>query len=140
MTIIKQSIAGQIRQSQELETSLQAIRDMLNQQPIGDIRAYTSLLELIQRYPANEKLLEVFLEFLQLANSAEIIDQYELNDIDILFNELCKLHPLHYTLHLEYYFYLFNVLDREDAARTFLQTYVQSMTSNLNEMNKLLTQ
>ena len=139
MTTIKRYIGEQIRQSQQVEIELSKIRDTLSEQPIKDEDLYISIMDVIQKYPGNENVLLVFLDFLQLANSKNLIEQYELDDVDSLFKHLCKYYPLNYTIHLEYYYFLFNVLDRAGEAKQVLAKYLREMTVQLGKMEKLVS-
>lgn len=138
MTTIRNNISTQIDTYGQLEAELKELYALLGKHPIDDKYLKNVLLKALKKYPAQEKMLLIFLDFLQLANSKTIFNQYELKDIDNLFQCVCKYNPYSYEIHVEYYHFLNNVLDKGIQARRVLTSYLKRTNAQLKKLEKLL--
>jgi hypothetical protein len=138
MQPIKKSIETQVKACYQLQDSLKKIKTSLANPGRNDRVIFNRIHKLLEKYPANTEVLILFTDFLQLANAKKILDQYDLEDILMVFDCLCKLHPNNHEIRLEYYYFLKNVLGKDKKAKKLMAGYRDRMNNNIKKVNKLL--
>ena len=135
---IKNHIEWQIENDISLEKELREIKNSLSNTKRQDAKLLTRIIGLAKKYPTRDIVLLTFIDFLQLTNSRNLVKQFGLDDINNLFNHLCKYNPTNYEIHFEYYYFLYNVLDKEAAAKKMLSAYIRKTNIQIDKMKKLV--
>jgi hypothetical protein len=97
------------------------------------------LIDLSEKNKGSIQVLKVLASFLQMANNEEVLAQYNLNDIDTLYRKACLYNKFDVELHVEYFYFLFNVMDKEQEAielfieyKKFLNNYLSKFEEYVN--------
>jgi hypothetical protein len=133
---IKHHIKWQIENDILLEIELKKIKRNLSKVNREDAKLLTELIELAKKYPTRDIILLTFLDFLQLTNSSDLIKEFDLEDVNVLFKHLCRYNPESYEVHFEYYYFLNNVLDKETEAKKVVEAFIKRMNAKIEEMKK----
>jgi hypothetical protein len=122
-----------------LKKQMKTLYPLLSKKKRDDKKILSAFLKLSEKFPANIKITSLFLDFIQLIDSEELIAEYDFDDIEKLFKKSCAMNEENYDLHLEYYYFLFNMLDKEKEAKKMLAQYVKMMKAKFEKMSKLLS-
>lgn len=69
---------------------------------------------------------------LQLSNDEEVFAKVSLEEIEEVYRMLCKYQRDDLDLNLEYYSFLYNVMDKEEEATKFLEKYRKYVNKKIN--------
>jgi hypothetical protein len=67
--------------------------------------------------------LRCLIDLLLISNSPTIYKKYDLKGLEKFLKNLCRLYPEDIDLNLEYYYFLFNVLDEEKKAKSHMKSF-----------------
>jgi len=97
--------------------------------------AFESVLE-EEKY--NSILGSFYVSILQLTNNDDIISQYDLNDLEKLYECLLGLYKTDLNLFIDSAYFQWNVLDNPDKAQKIIQTGVKVGEEKIAELITLL--
>lgn len=84
----------------------------------------------------NLDTLKLFLELMQLSKDPKVFKEISLKEIEILYKKLSSIFPTDIELNIEYYYFLSNVLDKEEQANTYLKEYKKKVFQQINSAFK----
>ena len=99
----------------------------------GDEIAVVSEIEKnIKKGSIDSDTLHCFIELILVSNDPLILKKYSLPNLNNFLEFLCKLYPDDIDLNLEYYFFLFNVLDNEKKAKTHFKKFSDKVINKIH--------
>lgn len=91
---------------------------------------------LCKKYPANPVLLAKFLEYLQLVDDPAILAVFSLEDISRLYEKLTDIYVDDVNINIEYYYFLYNVMDDELKAKEKINSFTIMVDKKLKAISK----
>ena len=125
-----------ILQEEKLNRGLKKIRKLRNSKNIDENKIFILFNELINNYPSNPEVLKYFLNFLQLLNDKELIKQFNLVDIGSLYKKLCATNKFDIELNMDFFHFLYNVLDDEVESLKLYKKYKRDILSSFKKFEK----
>lgn len=101
----------------------------------NEVQIESKFFSLFKKYKCNPAILNRFLTYLQINNSSGV-EKYSSSDIKQLFDKSCTIYTDIISLHLERYFYYYNILDEENTANNELRSFIRDF--NISDDAKTL--
>ncbi|MCX3267496.1 hypothetical protein [Pedobacter agri] len=132
---VKEIIYAFIKKNEEINRSLTDLK--LSEDNSDDI--IKRFAENLLKHDFNSSLGYYYLLLLQLDNEKEIIKQYELEDIRLLFNSLLKIQKDNLNLYVEQGNFEWAVMDNKANAEKILEEGLEIAKKRVEELTNLLT-
>ncbi|MGV3765992.1 MAG: hypothetical protein ACO1NW_07680 [Chitinophagaceae bacterium] len=94
------------------------------------------LAEVVFAAPGQPIIAKRLCMFLQVLNEESLLAQFGLEDIESLFVQAVHLYPDDVDLRLEYVYFLYNVLDREEEALAYFKALKEDVLEQLAEFER----
>ena len=132
---IKEIIHAFIKKNEEINLSLIALKPTDNNSDSVINRFNENLL----KHDFNSSLGSNYLLLLQLTNDDKIVDQYELEDIRLLFESLIKIEKDNLDLYIEFGHFEWAVMDNRANAKKIIEDGLEIAKQKIDELTALLS-
>jgi hypothetical protein len=112
------------------------IQSLLSSTTLSEVEKVSLLIDALNKMPSNPIIGKQLCVFLQIINDAGLLSQFNLSDIETLFQLMIRLEPGDIELQMEYVYFLFNVLDKENEALSYYERIKQSTLSTFDKFDK----
>lgn len=129
---ISDYLQHQIHLEEELHLMLSKIKNDITAKKDERI-IISDFKELLARSNGNVQILKEFATFLQLINDKDLLKEFDLEDISFMYEKICSHSKFDVDLCIEYYYFLFNVLGREEEAISLFQAHKNRILDYFNK-------
>jgi hypothetical protein len=91
------------------------------------------LEKLVNKYPSHPRVVLEMVLFLLLCNDDNLVNQYEFSDIKGLLLQSCKLFGKDIDLNIEYFFFIKNIENDDEAAILYLDSFRKKIADEVNK-------
>ena len=105
-----------------IEKELKVIFKLQKAEIVDECLILEKFTFLLETYKGNSNVLKHFLDFINICNDDSILNFYEINEVDALFEVLSRVTESDIDILIEHYFYTKNVLDDEPKASEQLKS------------------
>lgn len=141
MTNIKSILTAIHESSKDYQNDIELLKSnytLFVDKKIADIDYLNQLVVLIKKYPLNATVLNIFMAFIELINSPELIDTYDFEDMNKFNDLIVELFPNDLNIISDDVFYTFNILDDEELAIKKYKNLKNKIDVILNDINSSL--
>jgi hypothetical protein len=117
-----------------IEKELKVIFSLQKEKIVDECLILEKFLFLLEAYKGNSNILKHFLDFIIMCNEDSIVDSYEIDEVDCLFDVLNKVTESDIDILIEHYLFTKNVLDDEPKA----DKQLKSIKNMIAEKHKYL--
>lgn len=111
-------VSAQFKFMQDAKAVEGVFRDVVASE-MSELSKARRLADVVLSGPGQPIVVKRLCMFLQVLNEEVLLAQFGLEDIENLFVEAIQLHPDDVGLRMEYVYFLYNVLDREEEALSY---------------------
>lgn len=133
---IKKIIHQQIKLMKKVKEEVDMLNFLMRSSPKNDKMILSKFAKLFKKYGNNVLILKSLADFLQLIDDQKLVLTYELADIQLLLTELITFNKTDLESQLELYYFLYNVMDKEDAANARLSELKALIASYFEEVER----
>ena len=131
---IKEIIHAFIKKNEEINLSLIALKPT----DINSDDVINRFNEILLKHDFNSSLGSNYLLLLQLTNGDKFVDQYELEDIRLLFDSLIKTQKDNLDLYIEFGHFEWAVMDEKANAKKIVEQGLEIAKKKVHELTELL--